>query len=96
MEPTIPLTEAAHRLHNIMSFQAQKVVYVKADADASWGDFVEMVDRLWPETDIVSMLTPRVEALGAQRYCLSPSCRDCTRFGGVGHRNSKLAGRLSQ
>jgi len=79
MGPAVPSTEAVQRIHEVMRFRAQKVVFVKADADVPWGQFVEMVDRVWPEADVVSIVTPRVEALAAQRYCLSPSCRDCVR-----------------
>ena len=81
-EPDVTFPEAAQRLREVMTYRAGKIVYVKADADISWGEFLELVDDLWPEVNVVSILPPRVEATARRTYCLGPSCRDCTRFAG--------------
>jgi hypothetical protein len=44
-----------------MSSRAEKVIFVKADAGVSWGDLVELGDEVWPEADVVSILTSQVE-----------------------------------
>lgn len=87
IEPDASIPEVTQRLREIMSTRAEKVVFVKAQANVSWGDFLELVDHVWPEADVVSIFTPQVEALARQTYCLSPSCRDCTGFGGFRPRN---------
>ncbi len=63
-----------------MTYRAEKLLYVKAESGVSWGEFVELIDQVWPETDVVSILTPQVEALARQRYCLTPSCYDCAKL----------------
>lgn len=83
-EPAGSLSEVARTLGELMSLRAEKVIFVKAESDARWGEFVEMVDRLWPEVNVISIVTPRVEVLARQRGCISPSCRDCKKFGGLG------------
>src|ERR1700674_2080230 len=81
-EPDVTFPEAVQRLREAMTYRAEKIVYVKAEADVSWGEFLELVDDVWPEVNVVSILTPQVEATARRTYCLGPSCRDCTRFGG--------------
>jgi hypothetical protein len=81
-EPDAAFPEVVQRLRDVMSYRAEKVVYIKALADVPWGEFLELVDDVWPEVNVVSILTPQVEAMVRQTYCLSPSCRDCTKFGG--------------
>jgi hypothetical protein len=80
-EPDAAFPEVVQRLRKVMSYRAEKIVYVKAEAEVSWGEFLELVDDVWPEVNVVSVLTPQVEV--RRTYCLSPSCRDCTRFGGL-------------
>ncbi len=43
---------------------------------------MELVDDVWPEVTLVSVLTPQVEAMYRRTHCLGRSCRDCTKFGG--------------
>lgn len=78
--PDLAIAEIRHQVRVEMSYRAEKVVFVRANAGLSWGEFLELVDELWPEVEVVSLLTPQVES--HRTSCLSPSCRDCTNFGG--------------
>jgi hypothetical protein len=73
----VSIGELKLQLHKVLSYRAEKLVYVTADADVSWGEFVELVDGVWPEADVVSLITPRVKAMAARTYCLAPSCGQC-------------------
>ena len=77
--PTVVL-----RLHDIMRTRAEKVIYVAAEPTVPWEEFVELVDSVWPEADVVSLVTPQVEAEVRRSFCIRPSCRDCRNFGGYG------------
>lgn len=68
------------RLHEILKYQAEILVYVRADPGATVEDFVQLLAAVQPEADIVSLLTPRVDALRYHGYCLAPSCRSCDNF----------------
>jgi hypothetical protein len=81
-EPDRTFSETVQRLREVMSYRAERIVYVRAETGVSWGEFMELVDDVWPEVNVVSILTPRVEAVLHRTYCLGPSCRDCTKFGG--------------
>jgi hypothetical protein len=81
-EPVAAIPEVCRRLREVLSYRGEKVVYVNAKAEVPWEDFMELVDNVWPQTDVVSILTPEVEVLARRTYCLHPSCRDCTRLGG--------------
>jgi hypothetical protein len=58
----VTITDVGQRLHEVMSYRAEKVIYMKAAPDVSWGDFLELVDEVWPEADVVSILTSQVES----------------------------------
>jgi biopolymer transport protein ExbD len=45
-EPATTIVKAAQRLHEVMSYRADKVVFVKAERDVPWGEFLELVDQL--------------------------------------------------
>jgi hypothetical protein len=81
-EPDRTYPETVKRLREVMSYRAERVVYVKAETGVPWGEFMELVDDVWPEVNVVSILTPQVEAMSRRTFCLGPSCRDCARFGG--------------
>ena len=83
-EPDTTVASIVLRLHNIMRTRAEKVVYVAAEPTVPWGEFVELVDSLWPEVDVVSLVTPQVNAEARRSFCILPSCRDCRKFGGYG------------
>lgn len=83
-EPDAPLPTVVPQLHDIMRTRAEKVVYVAAEPALPWGEFVDLVDSLWPEVDVVSLVTPQVETEARRTFCIRPSCRDCRKFGGYG------------
>jgi hypothetical protein len=87
IEPETTIADATQRLHEIMSYRAEKVVFVRAEKDVSWEEFVELVDAVWPEANVVSILTRQVALLARRNICLVPSCRDCTKFGGFPAQN---------
>jgi hypothetical protein len=76
----VSLDEFILRLREILAYRAEKLVFVAGDSQASWGDFIAMVDRIWPEADVVSIITPKVERLALQQNCLAPSCGRCENF----------------
>jgi hypothetical protein len=76
VEPDWKISEVALRLREVLSYRAEKMVYVKAEMGVSWGEFLELVDHVWPEADVVSIITPQVDL--RRRYCLAPSCGACT------------------
>ena len=86
-QPDAAIPEVCRQLREVLRYRAEKVVYVNAEADVTWGEFMELVDHVRPETDVVSILTPKVEVLARRSACLRPSCRDCTKFGGFRGRN---------
>jgi hypothetical protein len=79
-EAEVSLDEFILRLRAILAYRAEKLVFVTGDSQASWGDFIAMVDRIWPEADVVSIITPKVERLALQQHCLAPSCGRCENF----------------
>lgn len=79
-EADVSLDHLVLRLREILRYRAEKLVYVKGEPDASWADFVGMVDRVGPEADVVSIITPEVDRLAHQRFCLAPSCGRCENF----------------
>jgi biopolymer transport protein ExbD len=85
-EPNADIPAVVQQLREVMKYRAEKVVYVTAEQDASWGDFLEVVEGIWPEADVVSIFTPQVAALSRRTLCLYPSCRDCRNLGGYGTR----------
>jgi hypothetical protein len=72
-----PIAEVIASVHKAMGSRAEKVVYIGAGVDASYGDFIELVDGLWPEAEVLSVLTSRVKALVRENNCIDHSCRDC-------------------
>jgi hypothetical protein len=77
------IPEACRLMREVLKTRAEKVVFVKAEADVTWGEFMELVDRVWPEPDVVSIFTLETEAMADDTYCLNPSYHsDYTRFGG--------------
>jgi hypothetical protein len=82
-EAELSLDDFVLRIREILSYRAEKLVYVSGGPQASWGDFISMVDRVWPEAEVVSILTPEVERLAQQQHCLAPSCARCDSLGSL-------------
>jgi hypothetical protein len=74
------IAEAVVRLKEVLKFRSEKLVYVKAVADIDFGEFAELVDALSPEVQVISLFSPRVEALVQGHCCLVPSCGNCEIF----------------
>ncbi len=85
-ESDAPIAEITARLHEIMSYRAIKIVYVQANSEVPWGEFVELVDHAWPEVNVVSVLTSRVEIPARRNWCSALSGKDYTGLGGFGKR----------
>lgn len=86
-EPDAPIVEVAKRLHDVMRTRAAKVLFVQAEPNVPWEESVELVDHSWPEANVLSVLTSRVEVLARRNWCRGLSCRDCTGLGGFGKRH---------
>jgi hypothetical protein len=76
-EAEMSLDQFVLRIRGVLRYRAEKLVYVTGEPQASWRDFMGMVDRVWPEADVVSIMTPEVERLARQQHCLAPSCGRC-------------------
>jgi hypothetical protein len=85
-EAEVSLDQLVLRLREVLRYRAEKLVYVKGEPDASWADFIGMIDRVWREpkaailmreAEVVSIITPEVDRLARQQYCLAPSCGRC-------------------
>jgi hypothetical protein len=77
-----PIAELRQQLREVLKYRAEKVVYLSAEGNTHWGDFIDLVEQVWPETNVVSVLTPEVARQSKRTYCLHPSCRDCGDLGG--------------
>ncbi|MGA2117367.1 MAG: hypothetical protein ABSH56_21720 [Bryobacteraceae bacterium] len=94
-EPDVPVDEGVSRLRDVLSTHAEKVVWIKGSPGITWGEFMNLVDDVWPDTEILSLLTPPVEALVIERRsCLDTSCavggsvadrRDCAKLAEFHH-----------
>jgi hypothetical protein len=77
MEPDIAIAEIGPKLRAALRYRAEKIVYVKAQSDVSWGEFLDLLDSARPEVEIISLLTQQVDVLSRRHLCLAPSCGDC-------------------
>ena len=84
----LEMDSAAYWLRDTFRTRAYKFVYVRAEPGVAFGEFVERVDHVWPEAEVVSILTPQVEVLAVKRFCLAPSCGLCEEFRTRAHRLS--------
>jgi hypothetical protein len=47
-------------------------------------EVVKMIDAVYPQADVTSILTPKVAALFRERFCLEVSCGLCVNFPSLG------------
>ena len=87
-EEGLGMAEVEAGLRKALKSRAEKLVYVKAKPDVSFADFMELVDTIRPEAEVISLITPEVEVLARRRSCLAPSCGACAslRLFGRGNR----------
>lgn len=76
-DPSFDIRELPARLREVLKYRAEKLVYVRAEPGVAFGEFVQLVDTVRPEAEIISLITPRVDAVARARYCLAPSCGPC-------------------
>jgi hypothetical protein len=81
------MAEVAVGLREALKYRAEKLVYVKAEPDVSFADFMELVDTIRPEAEVISLITSEVEVLARERWCLAPSCGACTSLRSFGQGN---------
>jgi hypothetical protein len=67
------MAEVMKRIHEANRYRAVKLVFIKAEPDVSWGEFMELADRAWLESSELSFLTPKVDDLARHHGCLDPS-----------------------
>jgi len=72
-EPEVSMDEAVSRIHEVMKYRAERVVYVAGGPGVAWKDVIALVDRVWNEAEITSIVTPKIEELARRRSCLVPS-----------------------
>lgn len=81
--PTFNISDARWTIRNRLSTRAERLVYVRADPNVTFGEFTEFVDALSPEVEVLSLITPEVERHVQKRWCLSPSKRTVQRLWGI-------------
>lgn len=74
------IRELPARLQEIFQYRAERVVFVQALPGISLGEFVEVVDAIYPQAGVTSTLTSEVKALTDERFCLEVSCGRCVNF----------------
>lgn len=72
-EPEATVDEVVSRIHEVMRYRAERVVYVAAEPGVAWRDVLALVDRVWSEAEVISIITPKIEELARRRHCLVPS-----------------------
>jgi biopolymer transport protein ExbD len=65
-----------HRLADIFKTTYYRIVYVQADEDVSYNDFVALVDAIRPVVGVISLVTPSLQKPGTNR-CIVLGCPDC-------------------
>ena len=76
-DPSFDIHELPSRLRETFKYRAEKLVFVRAEPGVSFAEFVQLVDAVRPEAEIISLITPQVEVLARARHCLAPSCGPC-------------------
>ena len=58
-------------LENILKYRAVKAIWVRAEADTWYSDFIEMVDNVYRSGDLVAIYTDKVSELERQGGCVA-------------------------
>ncbi len=72
-EPEASVDQAVSRIHEVMKYRAERVVYVTAEPVVAWRDVLALVERVWNEAEVISIVTPKIGELAQRRICLTPS-----------------------
>lgn len=75
-----PIAQTVSTVRETLRYRAEKIIYVDAEPTVPWSDFIDVLDAIRPEAEIVSLVTPRTKALAEKRWCLAPSCGRCDRL----------------
>lgn len=87
VEPPAPFTATVQEIRDVLRVRAERIVYVKAEDDVPWREFIVMVGQLSGEADTISLVSDRAQSV---IDCdLEPSCRRSECF----HITSRLASR---
>ena len=81
--PPFNVSDARWTIRTRLSTRAEKLLYVRADPDVTFGEFIEFVDAVSPEVEVLSVITPQVEQQVQRSWCLSPSKRTVQRLWGI-------------
>lgn len=74
--PGIAMVEVGPKLREFLKYRAAKEVFVRAEGDVTFADFMELVDNVRPEAEVVSLITPQVYVLVRRGAC-GPCCGSC-------------------
>jgi hypothetical protein len=86
-EPPGSFAATVHRVRDVMRVRVERIVYVRAEDDVPWREFMVLVSQLSGEADLISLFSHRAESVAT---CgLEPSCRRSECY----HITSRLAGR---
>lgn len=77
--------DVVSKVRDMLRYRAEKLVFVATETDVSFGDVAEVVDRLYPETGVISLITAQVAKRASRSLCIEPSCGDCSRIVRLGH-----------
>lgn len=72
-EAEVTVDQAVSRIHEVMKYRAERVVFVAAEPRVAWRDVLALVERVWNEAEVISIVTPKIDELARRRHCLAPS-----------------------
>jgi hypothetical protein len=72
-EPDANVDQAVSQIHEVMKYRAERVVFVSADPGVARKDVLALMERVWNEAEVISIVTPKIGALAQRRICLTPS-----------------------
>ena len=77
----LSIPDSVSQVREMLRTRAESVVFVGGEHGSLYGDFIELVDAVYPEARITSIVTPQVEMLARRHLCLEVSCRPlCANF----------------
>jgi hypothetical protein len=75
-----PIAQTVLTVQDALRFRAEKLIYVDSESGVLWGEFIEVLDAVRPEAEVISLITPSVKVMAEQLWCLAPSCGRCDRI----------------
>jgi len=71
-------------LRGIFKTRAERVLFLRAAPEVPFQVIVDLIGKVQPEVDIISLITPKVEERVRTNHCLVPGCGACTPKKAVG------------